>query len=107
VLFDDLLNLMRVKEALAEKYGRLSGRANSAAKRRQFLGRSQWHRAQARDVARKIRLGTFVRKMDADLVPRIRPSVVPIIRETYVAHGASGVSLSRILTVSGIATFRL
>lgn len=88
--FDVLLNLMRVKQALAAKYARLAGCARSKRNRERFLSRSRWHRAQAINYGRSIRLGTFVEKMDQVLVPKFSKSVIPIFQEKYHAMDSGG-----------------
>jgi hypothetical protein len=105
VVFDELVNLMRVKRQLSHKHAQLARCAHSVAKRRNLLGKARRYLAQSRQYERRLKCDTFARKIDNELSLRIRRSVVPIFRETcFVMESGGTGTLFRVAESSFLVT---
>ncbi|MBL9080881.1 MAG: trypsin-like peptidase domain-containing protein [Planctomycetales bacterium] len=90
MLFDESLHLARVKQMLAAKYRRLAFISNSKPRREVLARKATFYQRQAVKLLSRIKLGTFANKIDHVLVPRIRKSVIPIVREYWHAMEPGG-----------------
>src|SRR5437868_12512672 len=88
--FDELVNLMRVKQRLMIKYTNLSRAACGKGNRERAARRAVRYRDQAVNISRRLRLGAFVNKMERALVPRFKQTVIPIFQEKYHAMESGG-----------------
>jgi len=93
VLFDDLVQRMRIKQQLAIKYSHLARSARSRPRRKVLNGKSHRYRRQAITSATRLNLETFARTIDRLLLPRIKTCVVQIVREYYHAKESGGTGI--------------
>ncbi len=90
MLFDEQFNNVRAKQMLAAKYRRLASMSNSRPRRAVLARRANSYQRQAFSAVSQIKLVTFAKKVNQLLVPRIRMSVLPIVREHWNAMEAGG-----------------